>query len=333
MNLKYTIKRIFSADFRNFFATVSKTSKLSKHNWLYTFLDIIYCGFAYGAGFSDYALFEMYNMTKDERKNVITRGKNAELIRKYNNPDYYHLMQNKAEANAFFAEFLHRSWLNLADTTPEAVDIFLNHFTEIMLKPTEGMCGKGIEKLTINPETTTYIKTKIGDKFILEEVIKQSNKMNALNPSSINTLRVVSFNKNGNIAPLATYVRIGNGDIVDNFNSGGMMAPVDKTTGIITHPALDKAGNLYEVHPTTGTKIVGFEIPEFKQALSLARLAHSSIPEIGIAGFDIGFAEVGGPCLVEANELPGHDIYDLPPHRGEKVGLLDEFQNIIARTS
>ena len=61
---------------------------------------------------------------------------------------------------------------------------------------------------------------------------------------------------------IAAYQRIGNnGNIVDNFNGGGMTAPIDEKTGIIKFPAMDKKKNIYYEHPMTKTKIVVFKIP------------------------------------------------------------------------
>ena len=46
--------------------------------------------------------------------------------------------------------------------------------------------------------------------------------MNNLNPSSVNTTRMVSvMNEANEVTVLTTFARIGNGKCVDNFNSGG----------------------------------------------------------------------------------------------------------------
>ena len=64
-----------------------------------------------------------------------------------------------------------------------------------------------------------------------------------------------------------------NGNIVDNFNGGGMTAPIDEKTGIIKFPAMDKKKNIYYEHPMTKTKIVGFKIPKYKEAIKLVKIA------------------------------------------------------------
>ncbi len=48
-----------------------------------------------------------------------------------------------------------------------------------------------------------------------------------------------------------------------------MYAPVDEN-GVIFKPAFcDKTGELYEIHPFTKTKLVGFRIPFYAQAVEM----------------------------------------------------------------
>ena len=87
-------------------------------------------------------------------------------------------------------------------------------------------------------------------------------------------VRTVTVNHNGQVHLICTYFRIGNGGKhVDNFNNGGMVAPVDEKTGIVKDRAIDKNKNLYEVHPMTGTAIKGFQFPDWDKAMALAMQA------------------------------------------------------------
>lgn len=150
----------------------------------------------------------------------------------------------------------------------------------------------------------------------------------ALHPYAVNTCRVITLLKDGIVHVIAAYLRIGNGNIVDNFNSGGMVVPINKETGRIEYPALDKAGNLYEAHPLTGVPIKGFVIPLWDQVLTLVKEAGLIVPQVGLVGWDVCVTK-DGPILIEGNDFPGHDIYQLPPHRTDGIGVLPEFEKVI----
>ena len=45
---------------------------------------------------------------------------------------------------------------------------------------------------------------------------------------------------------VTAYLRIGNaGNVVDNFNHGGMVTAVDVETGVINYEAIDKSKNVF----------------------------------------------------------------------------------------
>ena len=54
--------------------------------------------------------------------------------------------------------------------------------------------------------------------------------MNKLYPCAINTVRILTvYRYDEEVKIIAAYQRIGNnGNIVDNFNGGGMTAPIEK---------------------------------------------------------------------------------------------------------
>ena len=133
--------------------------------------------------------------------------------------------------------------------------------------------------------------------------------------------------KNIEIVPhvVSTYLRIGNGKCVDNFNSGGMVTPINEKNGVVAQAAIDKQKNLYEIHPKTGTKIKGFQIPYWNEVIELCKKASKEIPEMGYTGWDIAITP-DGPLFVEGNEFPGHDIYQLPEHTPNKIGIMPKFQ-------
>lgn len=327
-DLGYVFRRLLDMDYKAMLQKLNAIHKKTGRSRLALLWDMQKCATHYGAGYMDYDLFEMYNLTDAQRDTYLTRGRNNALIKKYNDMTYAHCLHNKGEFNAAFGEFLRRDWALVSDR--EKALAFLERHDVFMAKPINGTCGKGIEKITASQRggaQKVYAELAAsGDDWLLEEVIAQHPAVSALYPDAINTLRVVTIRKDGVIHIICTYFRIGNhGRPVDNFNSGGMVAPVDEKTGIVADRAIDKDKNLYAVHPQTGTPIQGFQFPDWEAALDLCCRAADRVPQLGYLGWDVAFTP-DGPVLVEGNEFPGYDIYQLPEHTPNKIGMMPKFR-------
>lgn len=320
-------------NFKSMFKKIDDIHIKTKKNKIFIFFDMIYCGLKYQAGYMDYELFEMYNLNRNQRKTVLTRGKNNAFIKELNDKKHIYKLASKKEFNTLFYKFLNRDWLDFNNSSEKEFNEFIKKHSTFMLKPIDGTCGKGIEKINTKnykkKELFEYIQTK--GNVILEEVIIQHSDMDKMYAGAINTCRIISILRDNEVHIVAAYLRIGNGSFVDNFNSGGMVVPVNKDTGIIEYNALDKAHNLYEYHPITKTKFIGFKIPMWEEALNLVKEAGKIVPEVRLVGWDIGISNKG-PVIVEANDFPGHDIYQLPPHRTNGIGVLPEFEKAIYGT-
>ncbi len=328
-NLSYLIKRAANMDYKNMFNKINNIHKKTGKSRISIFNDMRECAVKYGAGYSDYDLFEMYNLSDAERDTYITRGRNNDLIIKYNNQDYGHIFRNKVEFNTNFNEFIKRDFIEVNTAKKEDVLKFMKKHKKFMAKPVTGTCGKGIEKINIKDYNSlediySYLIGE-GMNFELEELIIQSDAVNEIYACSINTVRIVTILDDNNVPHvICAYFRIGNGKYVDNFNSGGMVAPVNEETGEVIDKAIDKQKNLYAVHPATNAKIKGFKFPEWESALKMVKEASFKVPEMRYIGWDVCFS-ASGPVLVEGNEYPGHDIYQLPEHTHDKIGIWPKF--------
>ena len=88
-------------------------SKRSGKPQLFVMADMIWCGFRYRAGYTDYELFNMERANGKQRKTYVTRGINDDFVNRYNNAAYRHIFVNKDEFNEMFGDFLHRDWLKI----------------------------------------------------------------------------------------------------------------------------------------------------------------------------------------------------------------------------
>jgi len=334
--LKYLIKRISKMDYSSMFHRVNLVNIKTKKPKILIFFDMVWSGIVYGAGYVDYDVIGFYKLNHKQRKTMLTRAKNDKIVRKLNNKNYWHLFNNKNEFNEFFSNFIFRDWIYLKKGSNSEENLnkfqdFINKNKVFFAKPNDGQCGKGIQKIDITNQSVDtkelFENLQNQDLELYEAPIIQNEKMNLLNDSSVNTIRMVTvMNEKDEVTILASYVRIGNENIVDNFNSGGMIAKVSIETGIIIEDAVDKNGDIYINHPTTNTKIKGFQIPYYNEAKEMVKKACRLSKNVRYVGWDVAIT-VDGPTLVEGNQYPGHDIYQVAEKIGENdLGVWPEFK-------
>lgn len=330
-NIKYMVDRILSMNVLGIFEVADKIQKKTKRKRFLLIIDIIWCGIRHMAGYVDYLIFEMYNLNEKQRKTVMTRGRNNVYVRELNDPNYFYIFDSKKDFNSQFNDLVKREWLSLDDASFEDFQKFIEKKINFFAKPNNGTCGRGIEKITVadyEDLNTLWYHLQDINCSLVEETIIQHPLLNELHPHSINTIRLVTIFYEYQVHIVAAFLRISNNRIVDNFNSGGMVVPIDVKTGIIHDIAIDKEGNHYRHHPITDTRIQGFQIPCWEESLELVIEAAKRVEQVRLVGWDVGLS-VNGPLLVEANHYPGHDIYQLPIHTPRKIGMLPVFQEIV----
>lgn len=330
--IKYLLKRIFNMNTHEMFETIKRIKKKTHKNSLIIFLDIIYCGLVYMAGYKDYEVFEFYNLNKKQRKTFITRGINNKFVKLLNDKEYINIIDNKILFNIVYNDFLNRKWLDLRKTKLEDFKKYLKNQKIAIAKPIDLSCGKNVEKIIYNDKLNIdklYIKLKQNKQYLIEDYVRQHKELNRLYPESVNTLRIVTILKDDICNIAFRSIRIGNnGNIVDNFNNGGLFTTVEED-GIIRKPAVDKLGNVYNNHPYTNTEIVGYKIPFFKEAIEFAKKLAKVTPKVRYTGWDICITEKG-PIVIEGNPFPGHDIYQSKIHLNENgEGMLPKFKKLI----
>ena len=330
--LIYYIKRIFTMDYKQFFITLNKVHKRSGKSRIYLFFDMLYSSYKYLAGYTDYFLFYFEDLNKKQRSTYITRGVNNNYLRYLNNRDYYKYFRNKVLFNKTFKDYIKRDYLDLNQTSIDDFKKFIKKHNTFIVKPIDDTGGHGVEKITVDKKTdinNLYDKLINNNQALVEECVIQHKDMAKLAEKSVNTLRIVTITVDDVTHVMLRVIRIGNGiNAVDNFHSGGMFAYFDEN-GIITTPAADREGIVYENHPFTNVKIKGYKIPYYQEAIDMAIKASKVIPEIKYIGFDIAITD-NGPVIIEGNELPGYDVYQSKLTISDtKEGLKPYFDSII----
>lgn len=327
--IKYLFKRILKLDYSNMIKIAKAVSKKTNKNLLFVLFDMTKCGLKYQAGYYDYQEFEFYNLNKEQRETYLTRGKNNEIIKKFNDKSKFYIFDNKEEMYKIYNKFLKRQWMVLNENNYNDFLDFFKQNKVIIVKPIDGEGGKGIEKYEyINDEESKIVYSSLLFKkqLLVEQCIKQHPDMNKLYNKSVNTLRMFTFYKDGQAYFLQAILKVGNGGVVDNFSSGGMYTYVDDE-GTVYAEAIDQMDNKYYKNPISNETIVGFKVPMFKEAVGMVKEAAKVVPEMGYIGWDVAISE-DGPVLVEGNCYPG--VFQVKPSLVEKKeGIIPKYNKVM----
>ena len=331
--LKNTLARICSISAARLRLCVELAHRESKKPKLFIFLDMAYCYLRYGAGYFDYYTFGFAFIGAARRKTFMTMNQNLSLVRRLNSLSHRALLDDKTEFNRLFAGQLGREWLDLGKADSGAFERFLKGKRRVFAKMVDQYGGKGIERIDVDAErdvSSLFDRLTAAGMYCVEDEIIQHPEMNLLSDSSVNSIRITTLEKGGEIHVMYALVRMSDGSgYVDNISSGGMFCPLDEN-GVITADAFcDSTGEYYKKHPKTGQVFEGFRIPYFNEAVELVRIAAQRVPEIRYVGWDVAVTEKG-PVLIEGNVIPGYDICQNHRHIGPGMtGILPKFKAVL----
>lgn len=276
------------------------------------FLDYALALLLHGATIKDYFAYAFYLKSNRARAAFITEKRLKRMVRHFNGEARIPYIRDKVAFNKHFSAYIHHGWLDPAAAPLERLRAFVEKYPEFIVKPRDGHGGEGIELLTqkeLLADLEGWQERFKKEPVILEERIRQGGSLGALNPSSVNTLRVVALTTPQGVEIPAAVLRMGAGssftDNVSNEGTGALAAQVDVSTGIVHLPGRDIHGRQHVLHPNTGKRIPGTEIPEWTAVLELVRRIASSIPEVRYTGWDIAICENGRIDVIEGNTYVG----------------------------
>ena len=329
--LSYMMKRAAKMDYGAMLKTANMLHKKTGKSRIWLLADMAKCAARYNAGYIDYKIAEMYRLNDAQRATQITRGISNSIVARMNDKKFWHFFDNKTEFNQLFSAQVKRGWLNLLEASEEDFAKFLEGRGDIICKPIDGSSGQGILKCT--PEeyadpAALYKCLRDAGIGIVEDKVIQHPAIAALCPTSVNTIRVATLLGDKKEGIVYAYIRIGNGKVMDNVDCGGMAAPVDIETGVITGVGANKAGETYEIHPMTGTKIPGTQIPYWEDVKTMCLNAMHVVPQVRFVAWDVAITE-DGPVFIEGNSFPSHAIPQFAAHFPDGIGILPRFEEFI----
>ena len=178
-------------------------------------------------------------------------------------------------------------------------------------------------------EKTIDIKSDI----VIQKGIKQHNELKKLNPSSVNTIRVLSFLTNEEVKIYSCVLRMGIGNSkVDNASSGGITVGI-REDGTLKSTAYSAIGEKYEtIHPTSKVEFSSVKIPNYSCVLDLVKKLHPRFPHSRLLSWDIAIGENEEPILIEVNmkmgELDFHQLNNGPLFGDDTTKILNDVFGI-----
>lgn len=326
------VRRVAGGSFKRMNNQIQLVHDETGKNRVGLFFDMMWCIFRYSVGYQDYRVFGFAGIHGKKRRTFMTMNDNLFISHKLNDKEYFHYFDNKFEFNEQFREYVGRDFTDLRKCGEDGLRKFCEGKKTVFAKALNSFGGEGITREVIDENTdfsALYKKLTDNSQFLVEDEIKQHEKMSSLSPSSINTLRIVTVNYKGEVHLMYTLMRIGNGKTcVDNICSGGMYVRVGDD-GIVHKPAFcEKEGKYFEAHPATGTEFCGFEVPMFAEAVELCKKAAQKFPQVGYVGWDVAITP-DKPVIVEGNTLPGYDMVQNRGHIDDNVGILPKFREVL----
>ena len=292
-----------------------KTSKeLSQKNGgsrLSYWVDMMWSNLRYGAMHCrDYVEFEFFKKNGREKNTFFTLRRYFKLIKHFDKETFFSLI-DKASMYEIFKEYIQRDWLLVDSETSEmSIRQFITSHGRVIVKPVSSDKGKGISLLETTDEKSIQqlVYQKKDNSFLLEEICINCPELNAINATSLNTLRLFTLvDSNDEVQIIGVFLRCGRGGaVVDNWCAGGVAYPVDVETGVISSPGVDAKGTKYIIHPGTDMIMPGFKIPRFNEVCKRAKEIIESNKKIVYAGLDfailpdrVEFIEINFPAGYE----------------------------------
>ncbi len=192
-------------------------------------------------------------------------------------------------------------------TRAEAVRALVDYGQDTIVKPAvDSFGGHGVDKVTGGSSGDVY-ENLFGlyrRDFLFQKVVGQHPLMERLNPSSVNTFRIVTYRDfSGVLKVLYACLRFGGaGSVVDNVCSGGGFTGIDVATGKL----LDRKQHNYFVLDSPALPESFFETAPCWEMLKGAAIAlHRRLPQMGVVGWDLCLTPEEKPLLMEFNPRPG----------------------------
>lgn len=221
----------------------------------------------------------------------------------------------------FFRDDLPNSFVVKPTTGINRESVYVLSRESESFREVSGTIYSGQELLRAIREDPVY------DRFIVQERIETHQSLSELSGTEVlQTMRVITgVDDSGEPAILLAFQKlIGNSNKADNFGigrRGNLIAELSLDDGAILQAVTrDESGfdvKAVESHPTSGRRLIGFQIPHWQELRQMVIDAARKVMPIRTIGWDVVVTSEG-PLVIEAN------IYWSPDH-ANAVRRTDRF--------
>lgn len=195
-----------------------------------------------------------------------------------------------------------------------------------IIKPTLLCEGQGVRKLNvengvsnIDGLTIEELFDSYKENFQIQECIIQHENLAKLNPSSLNTIRTVTYRSGMEVIVLFSSIRIGRmGSEVDNLNNGGISSVINDDGTLGKYGYLLGDEDRCEV-TDSGVVLDGYKVPSYEKIISFVKELQLHLPFFNLVGWDVTIDQYGEPVLIEWNARTGFSQFSYGPAFGENT--------------
>lgn len=318
--MNFTFVKNYIAKCHAMLRLVSQHEKLPM---LWLWADSVWAMLRYGCTITQYAQGEFYRLRGFERRRIVTFRRFRKL-QQLNAPASIPYLRDKDKFNAHFAPFVHREWIKTSYMTFDNFVAFCQRHSRIVLKPLDGMEGKGVRMILppppSNPAAVNQLFAELKrENLLLEEAVCQHPQM-IFGNQSVNTIRVMTVmdKHSGEVTLFRANLRAGVGSAqVDNFHEGGCAYQVDTVSGrVVSFGCRRSTGDgRVLIHPGTDICMLGYQIPNWEKVVSGCKAAHILLPQCRLIAWDVAITPEGIE-LIEGNHDGDYDMLEFFGDRG-----------------
>jgi hypothetical protein len=273
--------------------------------------------------------FGFMSLTPAEKASWAGTGTMYEFQLRANPPEQREVLNDKRRFYKAFDQFFRHEVLDRTalERDHQRVRQLLAENEKLVFKDATGNCGISVHiERTIELDADSLVDWMCQNDYdMVETFARQHEALQALSPSGVNTVRIFTLvSESGEYRVLGCRLRISVDSHVDNLAAGNLAAPIDAETGVVNGPGVysDITRGPESVHPRTGVRIEGFQVPFWQETLDMVREATLLHPENRSIGWDV-VVTPDGPGLIEGNHDWCKLVWQLPVRKGLKAMLED----------